>query len=322
MAHELWVVKNSTMTNITPLVGSLSWRSNKDELGDEVSFNIAINDEYFPVNPCKLGDVVVLKNKEEITRCILVEENRNGRSPIQYAAFDYAFYLNKSNAIYQFNKMRADQAIKKIASDFNVPVGNVTSMPTIINKIYNSKKVSEIIKDIQTLVEQDQGQKYLMEMRRGKLFIEKQRDLIVKGSFQLPPYTIEDVTRVVSDPSRRRSIVDMKNIIQIVSGDKLITQVSNDVLVNQYGRLQEVISIDENEVSKAKNIAQNHLKNLAKVLEESSVELLGDDNFRAGRLFEIAEPTTGLKGTYLIKDVNHTVFKGIHKMTVGLEVAG
>lgn len=319
MAHELWIVKNNTMTNITPLVGSIGWRSNIDELGDEISFDIAVNDSYFPRNPCDLGDLAILKNEEEITRCILTDENKNGRSPVQYSGFDYAFYLNKSSAIYQFNGIPADQAIRSILKKFNVPIGNIVSMPTLIDKIFNGR-VSDIIKEIIKIVEQDQGQKYLMEMRQGKLFIEKQSQLIVKGTFQLPPYTIDDVTNVISNPTRTRSITDMKNSIQIVSGDKLIEEVTNNALVNQYGRLQEVVSIEEEEIAKAKTIAQNHLKDLGKIFEESSVELLGDDQFRAGRLFEVTEPITGLNGIYLIKDVNHTISKDIHKMTVGLEV--
>ena len=41
MAHELWLVKGTTMTNITPLIGTIKWRGNVDELGDEISFDIA-----------------------------------------------------------------------------------------------------------------------------------------------------------------------------------------------------------------------------------------------------------------------------------------
>lgn len=321
MAHELWLVKGSTMTNITPLIGSIGWRSNKDELGDEITFNIAFNDAlYNPKNPCDLGDLVILKNNSEITRGIIVDETKTGRSPIGYSAFDYAFYLNKSNAVYQFNKVTADQAIKRILKDFNVPVGNITTMTTVINKIYNNKVVSEIIKEIIEAVEQTTGQKLLMEMRQGKLFIEKQKDLIVRGTFQMGEnFGVRDVTEAIINPSKKRSIVDMKNSVQIVSNDKVITTVVNQSLINKYGRLQEVVSIDAEEVKRAKQVAQNKLNELAKVSEECSVELFGDDRFRAGRLFQITEPITGLNGTYLIKSVSHSISKGIHTMNLDLE---
>ena len=36
MAHELWLIKGGTMTNITPLLGTLTWRSNMEELGTKL----------------------------------------------------------------------------------------------------------------------------------------------------------------------------------------------------------------------------------------------------------------------------------------------
>ena len=319
MAHELWLVKGKTMTNITPMIGSLGWRSNTDELGDELSFDIAFNDaRYFPSNPCELGDLVILKNGSEITRTIIVEEKKNGRNPIGYSAFDYAFYLNKS--IYQFNKVRADKAIRKILSDFRIPIGNIVSMPTLINQIFNNKVVSDIIREIIELVESDTGQKLLMEMRQGKLYIEKRKDLIVKGTFNMAENIKNiNVTGAIMNPSKTRSIIDMKNSIQVVLDDKLITTVTDQSLINRFGRLQEVVSINEEEKAKAMIIGKNKLKELAKIAEDCSVELMGDDRFRAGRLFEIKEPITGLKETYLIKSADHSIAKKIHTMKLDLE---
>ncbi|OMC81848.1 hypothetical protein BK128_21510 [Viridibacillus sp. FSL H7-0596] len=323
MAHELWLVKKSKMIDITPLIGTINRRSNKDELGEEISFNIAFNDaKHFPENPCDLGDIVILKNKnKEITRAIIVEENKNGRSPIGYTAFDYAFYLNKSNAVYQFNKMPADQAISKILNDFGIPIGKIDSMPTKIDKIFNDEKVSEIIKKIIKMARRDQGVKYLMEMRQGKLYIEKQTDLTITCSFQLYKGGKEyNATSAISNPTRKRSISDMINSIQVVnSKDKLVLEKSDTSMVNAFGKLQKVIKLDEKEKLSAAKIAQNELNELSKVIEETSIELPGDDKVRAGRLFKVKEPITGISGIYLIKDVEHTINGGIHKMTLGLE---
>lgn len=323
MAHELWLLKGTTMTNITPLVGNLTWRSNKDELGDELSFNIAYSDtRHFPHNPCDLGDVVILKNKSEITRVVIVEENKSGRSPIAYSGFDYAFYLNKSETIIQFNKIPADQAVKKILQKFNVPVGKIASMKTKIDKIFNNVKPSDIIKEILDIVHKNTGVKYLMEMRQGRLFIEKQTDLVVKGTYNLfPNGPSYDATTAIISPSKKRSITEMANSILIVgNNDKVLLEQSNAAMVNKYGRLQRVVTLDQNEKLSARQVAQNELNALSKVLEENSVTLPGDDNVRAGRLFEINEPITGMKGTYLIKDVTHSISYGFHTMQLNLEV--
>jgi hypothetical protein len=322
MAHELWRVRGNTMTNITPVIGSISWKSNLDELGDEISFSIAYNDDrYHPQNVCNLGDLLILKNGDyEITRAIIVEENKSGRDPIGYIAYDYAFYLNKSTAIYQFNDISADQAIKKICSDFNIPIGNMDSIPAKVNKIFNGKKVSDIIKEILSDSEVVTQKKYLMEMRQGKLFIENKNNIKIKGLFNLAEnLTGYDVIHAISNPSKKRSITDMRNTIQIVLDDQILATEINQELINQYGRLQEVISINEDEKVNAHAMAKEKLNELGKVFEETSVDLPGDDRFRAGRLLDLYEPVTGITGTYLIKDVHHSISKGIHTMSLGLE---
>lgn len=322
MAHELWLIKGSTMTNITPLVGIISWRSNIDELGDELSFNIAFNDtNFFPNNPCDIGDMVVLKNEEyEITRAIIVDEQKNGRSPISYTAFDFAFYLNKSSAVYQFNKMPADQCIKKILENFGIPIGTIVSMPVPITKIFPDDKVSDIIKEIITITEQKLGIKYLMEMRQGKLCIEKQNDLTVKANFILGGKSY-NATDAIMNPSRKRSISDMVNSIQVVgNNDKLVLIQDDDSMIKKYGKISKVITLDQKEKISAKEVAMNELKQFSKVAEEISIELIGDDRVRAGRLFDVVEPITGIKGTYLINDASHSIENGIHKMSLGLEV--
>lgn len=321
MAHELWLVKESTMTNITPLIGTINWRGNVDELGDEISFDIAFNDaKHFPKNPCDIGDMVVLKNDDyEITRALIVDESRNGRGPIGYTAFDFAFYLNKSNAIYQFNKMAADQCIGKILKDFGVQVGNIVSMPVKIDKIFPDDLVSDIIREIIDITEKKLGVKYLMEMRQGKLFIERQKDLVIKASFMIGEKKY-DATDAIMNPSKKRSISDMVNSIQVVgNNDKLVLTKSDNAMLNKYGKLQKVVKLDQKEKLSAALIAQNELKELSRITEEISIELIGDDRVRAGRLFELVEPITGIKGTSLIKDVNHTISGGIHTMSLGLE---
>ncbi|MCT4605856.1 MAG: hypothetical protein N4A64_07085 [Marinisporobacter sp.] len=320
--HQLLNIKDNLQTDITPLVGSISWRSNINELGQQLTFDIAFNDDrYFPMNPVDLGSLIILNNKDEILRAIVVSEQRNGRGRIEYSCFDYAFYLNKSKAVYQFNKVTGKKAIETMLNDFNVPIGNIAPINTVINKIYREKAISEIIKDILDIAKKHTGKKYRMEMRQGKLCIEKQEELIIKGTFQLAeniqPY---DITKALSSPSRKRSIEEMKNSVQVVFNNHVIENRKKDELIKQYGLLQEVTTIDKKDKAKARNIADKILEDFGKIFEENSVEIMGDDKVRAGRTIEIKEPITGMTGKYLIKDVNHTVKNGIHKMQLGLGV--
>lgn len=320
--HQLYNLSNNLQTNITPLVGNISWRSNINELGEQLDFEIAFNDDrYFPINPVDIGSVILLENEDEIFRGIVVSEQKNGRGAIGYTCFDYAFYLNKSKEIYQFNRVPGKTAIETILNDFNVPIGSIAPITTVINKIYNDKLISDIIRDIMDTAEKEKGTKYRMEMRQGKLYIEKQEDLVIKAAFKLADNIQEyDVTTAIASPSRKRTIENMKNSIKLVADNKIIAQSKDDKLIEQYGVLQEVKAVNDKDKVQAKNMAQNMLKELGKIFEENSVEMLGNDNVRAGRIMEIEEAVTGMSGQYLITDVTHTLKNGIHRMQVGLGV--
>lgn len=320
--HQIYCITGQKQYNITPIVGQISWRSNIDELGVQLDFDVAFNDiRLFPKSPVDIGSMVVLKNTDEIFRGFVVTEQKQGRNPIQYNAFDGAFYLNKSKEVYQFSKIAADTAIKKILSDFGVPIGSIASMSLPISKIYPGETGADIIKDILEQVQQATGIKYRMEMRGGKLYIEKQQDLLIKAAFKLADNIgAVDVTEAISEPHRKRSIEEMRNSIKIISDNKVLAEVKNDALIKQYGLLQDVQSIDQKDLAKAKQVASNLLKDLGKIFEENSINVLGDDRVRAGRIIEVTEQITGMSGKYLIKDVTHTINNGLHTMQLGLGV--
>jgi hypothetical protein len=319
MTHELWRINASTMVNIAPLVGSLSWSDDTETLGQQLTFNTAYNDNrFFPQVIIEPGDTIILKNGAEIFRGTIVEENRNGAYERAFTCFDPAFYLNKSKEIFQCNKIKADVAIRQLCSTFGVPVGNIVSIQVLIKKIFNSE-IASIIKDILDTATKATGTKYRMEMRQGKLFIEKQSDLVIKGTFQLAGIDY-DLNTSMSNPSRKRSIADMKNSIKMVSNDKVVVTVKNQTLIDKYGLLQEIQDVDSSEIPKAKNIGSNLLRDLGRILEENSLDMIGNDNVRSGRLIDINEPITGMIGRYLIKSVNHALDKGIHTMSLQLRV--
>lgn len=325
MSHELWYITGNMMTNITPIVGTTTRRSNINELGEQLDFDIAFNDaRFFPKNPVDIGSLVLLKNGEkEVVRAIAIKEQKTALN-VQYNCFDYAFYLNKSKAVYQFTKMKADQAIKKILGDFSISIGKICSIPYPVTKIYSGDVVSEIIKDILDMAEKAIGTKYRMEMRLGKLYIEPQKDLVISPTFRIASNIAPaPIANTISNPQRTRSIEEMRNSIKLITGNeekmRVVANVKNDTLIKQYGLLQEVISIEDKDIAQANRIAQNMLKELGKVFEENGLEMIGHDDVRAGRIIPIEEPLTGMTGKYLITDANHTIKNGIHTVKVGLE---
>ncbi|MDD2217948.1 MAG: hypothetical protein PHW03_05915 [Eubacteriales bacterium] len=304
--------------DITSLAGSITLDSSLDTLGDQLGFEIAYSQNNAEVN---VGDLIQLFNDKEVFRGIVVTKTRNEKSQ-SFNCFDYAFYLNKSKVIKQFNKVKADVAIKTLLSEFNVPVGTIASMPTIISQIYYDKEVSSVIKDIIEQTTNTTGKKYVMEMNVGKLDIRQDADLVINVKVQLADnLAAVDIGKTISNPSKSASIEEMKNSIKLYTGGedgvKVYAEVKNDALIKKYGLLQETQSLEDKDIAQARNIAQNLLKDLGRVLVEGSIEVLGHFDLRAGRILQLNEPITNLVGKYKIKSVSHNI-GNIHTASLSL----
>ncbi|GAB6086494.1 XkdQ/YqbQ family protein [Alkaliphilus crotonatoxidans] len=322
MDYQLWLIKETEMINLTPMVGEISWESHVDQLGQQLTFNFARGDtRYIPKDPCQLGDMVLLKKGKEILRGIIVSNQINETQPRQYTVMDFAFYLNKSEGVYQFNSIEASQAITEILKDYNIPIVLIPPMGATISKIYQDMVISDIIKDILTTASYATGQKYHMEMHANGLIIYPQVELKVKGYFKLASNLQgHDLQAAISSPSRSQSIEDIKTSIKLVHENQVVAHVQDNSLIEKYGLLQQVEEIDEDELPRAKSMAEEMLREMGKILESNSVTMLGDAGIRAGRIIEIEEPITGMTGDYLIKGCTHTVKNGIHTMSLDLGV--
>ncbi|SET55393.1 hypothetical protein SAMN05660297_02741 [Natronincola peptidivorans] len=323
---RLQLVKNdgSKTYDITPIVNQFSWDSTMS-LVSVIDFSIIWNDARFiPTNPVEVGDLIIIyKDEIEVNRGIVVKNKQSGRSPIEYTAYDYAWYLGKSKSVYQFNNLSARQAISKILNDFGLPIGNITEMATIINKIYIQKSPAEIIQDIIKQHERQSGIKIFAEMRSGQIYIEKMRDMIVLGRFRLA----SNVARinVLDNPigaERTQSIEEMRNRVKIILSKndnyQTIALEQDTPMVSKYGLLEETFKIDEEDAAKARQAAKVLLKRLSRIHETNALNLMGDVSFKAGRLFDVVEPITGMEGRFMITNCKHEVASGFHTMNLTL----
>ena len=325
--YNIFLIKKASQLNITPICANLSWGDSLDTLGMQFNFDIArsTQDRYLRIyDVAEIGDKIVLKNNDiELFRGITVDLSTEISKKV-ITAFDYAFYLNQSKVIIQFNKIIADVAIKQLCSKFNIPIGNITSIPTIISKIYNGQTVSDIIKDILDQVTKETGMKFRLEMREGKLYIEKYEDLLVEATFK-PAANIQkfSVFNAIGNISKSESIQEMRNRIQISSGDerssKVIASADDPESIAAYGLLQEVESIDNKDIAQARNVANNRLKELNRIKQNITLDLLGDDKIRSGRIVTVNNDQFGLSGNYLVKECTHTYHNSIRKMNITIE---
>lgn len=324
MAYQLIVVKQEGNYDISEFAGNFTLQDNIDSLGVEFSFSVGVSDErYFTKFSVEVGDIILFRNVDEIFRGIIVQKNLSGKTEQSFKAYDFCWYLNKSKIIKQLNGINASEAIKQICSELDIKVGEIPPMKCNINHIYYDKTAADIIDDILEQETKETGKIYFKEMKGDSFYIFEKSSLTIKPMFQpainIAPFPVGEV---LGNVNQTWSIEEMKNAVKIVSGSeksvRILGEAKAEQEIQKYGLLQEIESIDEKEFNKAQNIAENKLKQYNKVKQTLSVDLLGEDNTRAGRVITFDDKN--IAGNFLITNCQHTISSGIHTMTLELEV--
>ena len=313
--------------DVSDIIGNLTWRDTVDTLGVEVDFELPINryDKNFEfLYDITLGDPIQILNAkgEVLVQAVIVTETPNGKIT-SFTAYDMAWYLNKSTVIKQFKKMIGNDCVKSLCKEIGINV-EVTGLDTKIDKIYKDKAVSEVIKDIIEQCSQFNSKKFFIEFNNGTLKVMPYQKIKVFGTFEIQKDKFININENIGGVSLSKSIVDMKNSVLVITENKgairTIGEEQDSKSIEKYGKLQEVVTLDEKEFSKANLVAKNELKKLNRITEDFSIDVLGDDNVKSGRVIDIDLPLFNLKGEYLIKESNHTISNHIHKISLKLEV--
>jgi hypothetical protein len=289
--------------DILPYSNNLSWASDEDALGIELSFGSLYN--------LIEGTIVSLYvNNKEYIRTIVIKKSE-GKFSYSYTCFDYSFYL-KNEVIKQFNTS-ASNAISSLLSEYKIK-SSIVSIPIKIEKIYKDEGIAAIIDDILEQAESEQGIKYFKEMQVDTVVIKKLTDM------KITPKIL-----IGKDITINSSIEEMKNKILVVSngeGNNSIQAVAEDRSnQNQFGLLQEIESVDEKDLGQAKNIAKNLLIAKNKIFKDTSLNLLGikdAETIKANRLIEI-NIANKLSGWYKIKSASHSLSNNKHTVSISLE---
>lgn len=317
------MIKN---VDVSTYVISLNWRDSVDTLGVELTLEVIRNREDKNLeflNKFTLGDAVQILNKkgESILQCVIVAESPSNKT-ITFTAYDMAWYLNKSTVIKQFKKLSGNDCIKALCDEVNIDV-EVDGLDAQIDKIYKDKKISEVIQDIISQCSQHNGKRFFIEFEKGKLKVAPFKKIEVTGSYEIHKNLSIDIFQNINSLSLNKSIVDMKNAVLVISGDKDAVRVTgtekDEKSIEKYGLLQEVIKLDEKDYKKAEQVAKNELKKLNKVTQEFTIEILGDDKVKSGRVITLNLPNYELQGDFFIKESTHTIQNGIHKASLNLE---
>ncbi|MCH4891176.1 hypothetical protein EZV73_26595 [Acidaminobacter sp. JC074] len=325
MNFSLNVLVNSGEVDISDQSGNLAWAYDCKTLGVNLSFDFADISEH----KVKPGSIVMLKDEDDqevIFLGIVVSSSKKGKI-YNFSAYDFAWYLNKSDVIIQFNKTDARTAIKLLCKKIGVEVGDIPYMKTLITGIHIDVKPSEILYDIINQVFLETGKKYFFEMNGSKLDVKEVGSEVLDASFRiadnLSPVKIEDV--IGEDFTESESIENMKNSVIVVSSEsdyiRVLETAKDQESINQYGLLQEVVKVDQKNESQSRNMAANTLKELNKIMTSRSIPLLGHKGLKQYRKLIINSPEADIVGEYIILSAAHSYSEGFYKTSISVEVA-
>lgn len=291
-------------TNIINDCENITWNSDSDTLGTQLSFDT--------IKEFQAGSVVQFFNdSKELFRGITLKPVQK-RWTYTYNCQDYSFYL-KSKLIKQFNGVSASEAIKSLLGEAYI-VGDITDIPTTVTKIYKNNTLADIIEDILKQAKDDQGLEHFKEIEGNVLYIRRVQDMKIEPNIVLPK-TI-DITS---------SIENMKNKIIVTTSDEknanVVATAEDTIKYAFYGVLSDIESVDDKNIAQAQNIANNKLAELNKVTYSTSLDLIaitGGDDIKANRMIYL-HAGSRLNDYYKIKSASHTLTKGLHKVNINIE---
>lgn len=316
--HKLKLIQGEKITDISKMAGSINLTTSIDTLGASFEFSMPRNfkdSNYALTETIKTGNIIKFENEKNIFTGVIVDIDTLKFSK-EIKCFDFYFYLNKNKVIKQFNSLNASSCIESLLKSIGAKIGKIERIATSIDKIYKNRTVAEIIDDILKIVNDETGKKYLLEIE-GTTF-----NLVAHRKIK-----VQVTNNIFGMPTLTESIADMKNVVLVVSNDSedesIYAKAEDKESIKKYGMLQEIVEVDpdKDDISKVRNIAAQKLKELNKVLTTSSLDVLGNDELRAGRLLDVEIKEFGIKEEFLIKSCTHIFPKGNHICNLELEVS-
>ncbi|MCY8288106.1 MULTISPECIES: XkdQ/YqbQ family protein [unclassified Bacillus (in: firmicutes)] len=310
---ELFVIKDKEWLELVAESVSLEGHRYQAPRSIEATIVVKQGDQtYYSVNE---GDTVLFKWKgKELFRGIVF-----ARTPDEYtlafSAYDMLQYLVKNQDVYVFSNQRADQMIRRIANDFQIPTTSIANTGHTIKSlvIKNDTTLYDIILKALKQTKSQTGRHYQLYSEKGKLGLRAWPDpsevWVLETGVNITGYqystSINDTaTRVVL--RRQKDNRTYKASAKDSSG------------LNKYGVLQytETVTDDINQaqLQQRADVRLAEKKGVKKELK--NIQAVGIPEVQSGLPVYISIPEAGIKKTYWV-DTDRHEFKGTkHTMTL------
>ncbi|QJC88265.1 phage portal protein [Bacillus inaquosorum] len=310
---ELFVIKDTEWFELVAESVSLEGHRYQAPRSIEATIVVKQGDQtYYSVTE---GDTVLFKWKgKELFRGIVFARTPDEHT-LAFSAYDMLQYLVKNQDVYVFSNQRADQMIRRIANDFQIPTTSIANTGHTIKSlvIKNDTTLYDIILKALKQTKSQTGRHYQLYSEKGKLGLRAWPDpsevWVLETGVNITGYqystSINDTaTRVVL--RRQKDNKTYKASAKDSSG------------LNKYGVLQytETVTDDINQaqLQQRADVRLAEKKGVKKELK--NIQAVGIPEVQSGLPVYISIPEAGIKKTYWV-DTDRHEFKGTkHTMTI------
>lgn len=315
MMIKLFVIKDTEWLELVAESVSLEGHRYQAPRSIEATIVIKQGDQtYYSVTE---GDTVLFKWKgKELFRGIVFARTPDEHT-LAFSAYDMLQYLVKNQDVYVFSNQRADQMIRRIANDFQIPTTSIANTSHTIKSlvIKNDTSLYDIILKALKQTKSQTGRNYQLYSEKGKLGLRAWPDpsevWVLETGVNITGYqystSINDTaTRVVL--RRQKDNKTYKASAKDSSG------------LNKYGVLQytETVTdeINQAQLQQRADVRLAEKKGVKKELK--NIQAIGIPEVQSGLPVYISIPEAGIKKTYWV-DTDRHEFKGT-KYTMTIDV--
>ncbi|MGR6855395.1 XkdQ/YqbQ family protein [Bacillus halotolerans] len=310
---ELFVIKDTEWLELVAESVSLEGHRYQAPRSIEATIVIKQGDQtYYSVTE---GDTVLFKWKgKELFRGIVFARTPDEHT-LAFSAYDMLQYLVKNQEVYVFSNQRADQIIRRIANDFQLPTTSIANTSHTIKSlvIKNDTSLYDIILKALKQTKSQTGRNYQLYSEKGKLGLRAWPDpsevWVLETGVNITGY---QYSTSINDTATRVVLRRQKD-------NKTYKASAKDSLgLNKYGVLQytETVTdeINQAQLQQRADVRLAEKKGVKKELK--NIQAIGIPEVQSGLPVYISIPEAGIKKIYWV-DTDRHEFKGTkHTMTI------
>lgn len=308
------ILKNKTGTiDVTNMTSTIKWSGSTSQIARvlEVDFLYPLHDHYAPKIYPNIGDEMYLydDNGEELFRGRVFYNERFGeQGTIQVTCYDDAIRLSKSKGTYNFKNKTAEAITRTVCNDLGISIGNLAGTGISQKMLCSNMNMYEIIKEAYKAAGNQNGKKYSITMKQGKLCIEQVGNEVID-------YTLRADTDII-ESSYSENAEGVVNKVKIYDeDDQYLGVVQNDELIGLLGTFQDIYIKEDDKQAKA--AAQSMLQGIE---QEISVTVKGNTSCISGKMINIGDSLAKLVGSFYVDSDQHEWIDRQYRVTISVKL--